>query len=47
MSELHSVAAEHSHSFWRSLQTLNASRVVVAASLLILLSLHEQTPNFL
>lgn len=41
MSELHSDAVEPSHSFWRSLQTLNASRVVVAASLLILLSLRS------
>ena len=39
MSELHPTASEPSHSFWRSLQTLNASRIVVAASLLILLSL--------
>lgn len=39
MSEHHSAIGEPSQSFWRSLQTLNASRVVVAASLLILLSL--------
>ncbi|MFZ6872547.1 sensor histidine kinase [Undibacterium sp. Di27W] len=39
MSDLHTVVNEPSHSFWRSLQTLNASRIVVAASLLILLSL--------
>ncbi|MFZ6718739.1 sensor histidine kinase [Undibacterium sp. Ji49W] len=33
--------AEPSYSFWRSLQTLNGSRIVVAASLLVLLSLRS------
>ncbi|MCH8620156.1 ATP-binding protein [Undibacterium sp. TS12] len=41
MSEAHPSTAEPSHSFWRSLQTLNASRIIVAASLLILLSLRS------
>ncbi|MFZ6710766.1 sensor histidine kinase [Undibacterium sp. TC9W] len=41
MSETYQEVSEPSHSFWRSLQTLNASRIVVAASLLILLSLRS------
>lgn len=41
MSEAYHDVSEPSHSFWRSLQTLNASRIVVAGSLLILLSLRS------
>lgn len=41
MSEPHPSISGPPHSFWRSLQTLNASRIVVAASLLIFLTLRS------